>query len=209
AAAHQHHAGDDVVVVVLPRYALPRHGTDRHLGDVFHEDRGAAALGDDDVLDVFGALEQADAADQVLLASLLDIAAAGVGVAALDRLRELRERDLVVAQPREIGSYLVLLDEAAEAHHVGYAGHQAQLARDHPVLVGAQLARSLPFAAHAVAIDLADRGGERRELRLHAFGQIEPLQPLDRLLAREVAVHAVVEGDDDERQAELGVREHA
>jgi hypothetical protein len=69
--------------------------------------------------------------------------------------------------------------------------------------------RGVLVALDAVAVDLADRGRERRELGLHAFGQVDFAQPLDDLLAREVAVDAVVEGEDQERQAELGVREHA
>jgi hypothetical protein len=79
-----------------------------------------------------------------------------------------------------------------------------------PVFVSTQLARAHargPF--HAVAVDLADGGRERRELRLRAVRQVHFAQALDDLLAREIAVHAVIEGDDQERQAELRVHEHA
>ena len=179
------------------------------MGDVLHQDRRAAALGDHHVLDVFGSGEQADAADEVLLAPLLDVAAAGVGVATLHRLRKLRKRDLVIAQPGKIRAHLVLLHQPAQAHHVGDAGNEAQLPRYHPVLVSAQLARPLASALHAVAVDLADGGGERRQLGLRAFRKVDLAQPLDHLLAREIAVHAVVEGEDDERKPELRVREHA
>ena len=166
--------------------------------EVAHQDRRAAALGDYHVLDVLDALEEAEAANQVLLAALLDVAAAGISVAALDCLRELRQGDLVVAQTREVRTHLVLLDQAAQADDVGDAGHQPQLSADDPVLVGAKLARPLPFALHAIAIDLADRSRKRRQLRLHAFRQIDLAQALYRLLAREIAVHRVVERDDDE-----------
>src|SRR6267143_73488 len=141
AAAHQHHAGDDVIVVVLAGDALPRHGANRDLRDILHQDRRAAPLGDDDVADVVGPGEQADAADEILLATLLDVAAAGIGIAALDRLRELRQRDLVVAHPRGIRPHFVLLHQAAERHDVGDPGHHPQLPAHHPVLIGAQLAR--------------------------------------------------------------------
>src|SRR5262249_20130020 len=187
AAAHEDDAGHHVVVGVLAGDALPRHRAYRHLGKALHQDRRAAALGDHDVLDVFDALAEAEAGDQILLASLLDVAAAGVGVAALDRLRELREGDLVVAQPREIRAHLVLLHQPPEAYNVRHARHEAQLAAHHPVLVGAQLARPLPLALHAIAVDLADRGGERRELRLHAVRQIDFAQPLLGLLAGVIA----------------------
>ena len=52
ALAHQHDAGDDLVVVVLADHALARHRADRHVGDVADQQRRAAVLGDDDVADV-------------------------------------------------------------------------------------------------------------------------------------------------------------
>ena len=42
-----------------------------------------------------------------------------------------------------------------------------------------------------------------------SVGQVDVVQALEHLLAREVVVDVVVEGEDDERQAELRVREHA
>src|SRR5947208_2932905 len=48
-----------------------------------------------------------------------------------------------------------------------------------------------------------------RAMRLHARRQIDPGQALDHLLAREIAAVAVVEGNDDERKAELRMREKA
>jgi hypothetical protein len=64
-------------------------------------------------------------------------------------------------------------------------------------------------ALDAVAVDLADRGGERRELRLHAVGQVDLAQPLDDLLPGEIAVARSSKVRIRKRQAELGVREHA
>src|ERR1051325_268361 len=133
----------------------------------------------------------------------------GVGVAALDRLRKLSQGHLVVAQLREVRPHLVLLDQAAEADDVRDAGHEPQLARHHPVLVGAQLARRVLVALDAVAVDLADRGRERRQLCLHAVWQVDLAQPLDDLLPGEIAVRPVVEGEDEKRKAELRVRKHA
>ena len=46
-------------------------------------------------------------------------------------------------------------------------------------------------------------------MRLRAFWHVHLAQPLHHLLAREIAAVAVVEGKDDERQPELGMREHA
>ena len=46
-------------------------------------------------------------------------------------------------------------------------GIMLEMARDHPVLNAAQLRDADAVAGDAVAVDLANRGRERRELRLH------------------------------------------
>ena len=54
-----------------------------HVAEIADQERHAAALGHDDVADIVGRPQQSDAADQVLLIALFDIAAAGVGIALL------------------------------------------------------------------------------------------------------------------------------
>ena len=65
------------------------------VGDVADQQRRAAVLGDDDVADVVARAQQADAANQVLLFALLEVAAAGVRVAAAERREDLLQRDVV------------------------------------------------------------------------------------------------------------------
>ena len=79
------------------------------------EDRRAALLADDDVLDVLDALDEADAADEELEAVLLDDLGADVDVALADRLVDLGQRDAVGAELVRVDVDLVLLDEAADA----------------------------------------------------------------------------------------------
>ncbi len=137
-----------------------------------------------------------------------DVAPAGVRVAAAERVGDLEQRHVVVAKLFQIGHDLVLLDQAAHRHDVGDAGRQLEIPRDGPVLYGAKIGRAHPVAPQAIAIDLADRRGERRELRRDPVRQVGGLQALEHLLAREVVVHLVVEREHDIRQAELRVREH-
>ena len=140
---------------------------------------------------------------------MLHIPAASVGAAALQRGEHLLQTDFVVFELGKIGVHLVLLDETAEAHNVRHARQQAQLAADGPILNRAQIARGVVGALDAVTVNFADGGGERRQLRLRILGQIGFAQAFQHLLAREIRVGLVVECENNERQAELRMREHA
>ena len=98
ALSHQHDAGDDVVVVVLPHDPLSRDRAHAHVCQVLDQDRHAAALGDHDAADLVGRAQQPDASDEILLPALLEVAPADVGVAALQRRKQLLQSHLVVAQ---------------------------------------------------------------------------------------------------------------
>ena len=209
ALAHQHDAGDDIGVIVLPDHALTWHRAHGQSGEVAHQHRRAVAFGDDHVENFFRRAQQPDAAYQNLLAALFDIATAGIGAATLQCGEYLLQADFVVLQLRQIRIHLVLLDRAAEAHDIGHAGQQAQLAADGPILNGAQFLRGVTRALDAVSVDLADGGGQRRQLRLCVLGQIGFAQALQHLLAREVRVRLVVKRQNNERQPELCMREHA
>ena len=104
-------------------------------------------LADDDVADVVRRSQQADAADQVLLVALLQIAAAGIGIALSQRGEHLLHRDVVRLELRQIQVHLVLLQEAAERDHVGHAGREPHLALHHPVLQRAQFGEIVARAA--------------------------------------------------------------
>ena len=176
ALAHQHDALDDVVVVVLPDDALARHGADVDRARCRLTSIGVPlVLGDDDVADVVRRAQQADAADQELLLALLDVAAAGVRVAAAERGEQLLQRDVVAPScARDRRSTWYCLMRPPKLTTSATPGDQlADCALDDPVLSGAQLVGVDAVALDAVAVDLADRRRERRELRLHAGGQID------------------------------------
>src|SRR5207244_11239510 len=79
----------------------------------------------------------------------------------------------------------------------------------HPSRGLAELDGRVAVADQRVAVDLAGRGGERAERRLHALGDVDLRQALAYLLAGEVEVGAVVEGEHDEGEAEEGEGVHA
>ena len=105
-----------------------------------------------------------------------------------------------------VGEHVVLLLEAAEADHVGDAGHAHQVLLDDPVLPAPQLARRVVVALERVLVDLPDRRVVGPERGRDPVGHLGVGQPLGDLLAREVDVDAVLEGDDHLREPERGDR---
>ena len=207
--AHQDDSGDNVVLLVLADDALARHGIDAHLGEIFDQHRSAVAFHHHDVANIFAGAQQADAANKILLLALLDITAAGVGIATPQGGEELLHGNVVGLHPGQVRIDFVLFDRAAEAHHVGHARRHLELPFHSPIFDAAQLARGELIPLDAVTINFANGGRERRQLRLDGWRQIDPLQALLCLLAGEVIVHLIVEGKHDIRQAKLSVGEQA
>ena len=159
--------------------------------------------------DVVGGAQQADAADEVLLVALFQVAASGIGISLPQRRHDLLHRNVVGLQFRKVQVHLVLLHEAAEGDDVGNARREAHLALDHPVLQPAQLGEVVAGPGELVAEELADRGGQRRELGLGFVGEGDAAKPFEDELARAGVGGLVVECNDQEGQPELRVGEHA
>src|SRR5689334_605978 len=94
AFAHQNDAGDDVILVILADDALARYAIHPDFGEIFDQHGRAVALDHDDVPNVITGAQQTDAADEILLFALLDVAAARVGVAAAEGGEKLLHRDV-------------------------------------------------------------------------------------------------------------------
>ena len=203
--AHQHDACDDFVLFVFAYNSLARHGTVADCGDIVDEQRRAVTLSHQDIADVVAGTEQTDAANQVLLFALFEETPAGIGVRPRERREDLLQRDVVSFEFVEIEVHLVLLDKSPPADHIRDPGHRLQLTLDHPVLGRAQVGRGVVVALEYVPVDLADRGRERANLGLDADGELDSLEPLQDLLAREVVIDGIIEGDVNEGQAELSM----
>ena len=164
------------------------------------------------VADVLDGLDVPEAAHHELGLGQLDETAADVVVAALDGALDLPQRNPVGQQLVGIDGHLVLLDEAADAGHLGDAGHAGQLVAQVPVLDRAQLGEVAAAAGvdEDVLVDPADAGGVRTEPRLHPLGQAVTgeAQVLQHAAARPVHIGAVLEDDVDEGEAEEGVPPH-
>jgi len=211
--AQQDDAGYHVVLVAvgvgIADDALGRDARLDHLGHVADTERRSVVFGDDDLADIGRAAQATNGTDQELLPALRHRAAAGIGVGPLQRAIELADGDLVVAQLGQVGIHFVLADRAAERDHVGNPWHLLELAQYRPILDGAQLAGLHARCVEPVAEDLASRRGRRRQFGFDARRQVEAAQAFLDQLPRHEQAGFLVEGDDDEGESELRVREHA
>ncbi len=215
--AHQHDAFDNVVFVPAAQPAAhdpqPRLVPFHHLGDVAHQDRVPLVRRDNDVanivelvVDELGAAghvlrlervnplaEQPDPAHDVRLAAQGEDVSRNVGVGLLDRVLNLLERDTVVVQLHRVDQHQVLLDRAAKAGHVDYAGNRLERALHHPVLNRLDLVQGITGAFEHVAHNLAGRA-PRREHRIDSGRQVRHrVHPVDDLLTRLPVVRVVAE----------------
>ena len=153
--------------------------------------------------------DDADALDQGRLAGLVDRAAADVGVVALQRFDDVRQREPARRQRHRIDDDLELLLVAAPRVDLGDARHGDELRADDPVLHRSQLGGALALARDHVVKHLAEAGRHRPELRpLDAARQLHRVDALVDDLAREIDVGAVLEQDGHLREAELRDRAH-
>src|SRR5262249_19437958 len=86
-----------------------------------------------------------------------------VPVASHHGVNHARQRDLVRAEPVRIDVDLVLAHGAADAGHLGDAGHGVQLIADEPVLDRAKVAEGMALALDGVPEHVPDAGGIRAE----------------------------------------------
>ena len=105
--------------------------------DVSDQHRRAALGLHHQALDVGLAAQVAAAAHHVLGLGHLDRTTANVAVGIADRLHHFHQRHAIRTQLDRIDHHLVLLDEAADAGHLGHARRLGQLVADEPVLQGA------------------------------------------------------------------------
>ncbi|EAU66886.1 hypothetical protein STIAU_3193 [Stigmatella aurantiaca DW4/3-1] len=206
--AHHHDAGDRLAASVACDGPLAHERGVLHLGDVPHVDGDAlGGGGDDDVADVLQRLDQPLSPDEHLLRPPGDVGPARVGVVALQGLEDLLERQAIGRHARGIELHLVGFQLAAEGVHFHHPWHRAQPGDELPLQYLPQLHGALALAADLELVNFSEPRGRGAHLgRAVAFGDVLPglLEPLAHELAGEVDVRAVLEGDGDDGQAELG-----
>ena len=135
---------------------------------MFDLDGRALLLTDDDLLQVFDRLDEADAADEELDAVFLQHLRAHIDVRLAHGLVNVHERDPVGAQFVGVNVDLILLHEAADAGDFAHAFDGVELVAEIPVLDGTQFGEVEAFRLDGIPKDLAERGGVGAEHRRDA-----------------------------------------
>src|ERR1700722_15615927 len=142
-APHQDHAFNGVVVfldlVLKSKNSKARRVADHDGADIFHAHGPAIVAADDDLADIVGRFQQAEAAHVVELSALRVKTASGVRVVRLDRVENVRDRLMKVIEPRRIEQDVILHRRAPEAGVVSNARYAAVRAFDDPVFESVQL----------------------------------------------------------------------
>ena len=203
AAAHQHDALYDVVVIVLPGDAEARQVSDRHGRDVADPYRHAVRGRDHGVADLVHRMDQRDAAHDRRLWPEIDGLSADVDVAVVEDLQHLRQGQAVGYQPVEIDRDLIRLCLSAPAIDVDDPRHRLEAAFEDPILNRLQIRRRIAgWAQHPISVDFANRT-PRRDLRQGTIRQRSQLrQPVDHPLLRFVIGEVVSELQFDVGKAE-------
>src|SRR6202041_1213664 len=160
AAAHQHDALNDVVVVIKAGNPEPRQMINAHLGNVRHVHRNAAGAGDHRAADIIDRMNQSDPAHHQRLSTDIDRLTADIDVGIGQRLQYLWDRQPVVQQPPLVDDYFVSLGLAAPAGDVNHSRHGFESPLQDPVLDRFQVGHGITRrSCAAIAEDLADGAG--------------------------------------------------
>ena len=208
AAKHQNHAFDHVVIILKAELSQARGVADADVADILNAHGNAVIVAHDDVADVFGVLNQTEAAHIEKLTALRIKAATGVRVIGLQRCQDLRDGDVIAVDFGGIEQHLVLHGGAAETRIVGHAGDGFISPLDHPILEGLQLLGAAVGALDHVAINQARGTAERRHAGHDSTRQRGVSHPLKDDLAGEIIVGAFFERHDDVGKAVERDRTH-
>src|SRR5205807_7417106 len=110
-----------------------------HSGDVLQINRRAALDFEDNVFDVLDLFDVAAAADEILRRRDLKDAATDIGVAHLDRVDDITERNVVGDQRVWVEIDLILFYETTDRRDFRHAFHGCQRITEVPILNGTQL----------------------------------------------------------------------
>ena len=96
-------------------------------GDLLQQDGLFLTCRNNRVAEVFDLLGQANVADQILAAVLVDEAATAVGAESGNRLLDLVVRDAERLHGGDVGRHPILAHLAADRYHLGYSGNGQKL----------------------------------------------------------------------------------
>ena len=201
AFSHQHDALHHIVGSVFRNNTLAGSTADVHRADVAYANGRAFVRRDRNVFNVAGRGEETDTTHDLSFKSVREVPAAGIEIRIGNRLLNLRQRNFVRLQSSRIDIHLILFDLPAKRYDVGNAAHGAYRGLNHPVLNGFEFCQRTR-ALHGITKNFARAVRERRQTRLDGRRHGDVLQPLQRLLSREVIGRAVFECERHHGQTE-------
>ena len=178
-------------------------------GDVLDANRRAVRGFDHGVFDVLNASVEAQRLHVDLLRALLDKAAAAVGVVAGDLLLDLADGKPVGDELFGVELDLVFLGRSAEARHIDHASDALEGLLQRPVFERLLFHHVVGGvgALERVPVDLPDGAPVGPHLRRKIGRQVDLAEPLQHVLAVDVAGGVVVE--DQHQAGEAGQRGRA
>ena len=179
--------------------------------DVLEEHRRALHLLHGDEFEILRAGDQPDAAQDEFRAVFLHDLPSDIEVRVLHGGHHIHGGDSGLAHLRGVQLDLVLLHEPADRGDLGDAFDSRKLVADVPILDGAEFRKVVAAVGgfpgidiEVILIDPAEPRGIGAELRGDALGHLvlEEIQALEDAGAGEVVVHAFLENDRAQREAE-------
>src|SRR5262249_52378967 len=158
------------VILLKTKLSQPRRMANAHLADVANSQRDAMVLTYDDIGDVLRIPHQPDAADVIKLASLRIEAASRIGIVHVQRVDDLRYREVISIQARRVQQHLILHRGPTEARIIGHSRNGAIRTLDRPIFDGMEFLRRTIRTLKHVAIDEAAWAEQRRQARSHPRG---------------------------------------
>ena len=199
----EHQTLDGLALAVLRHHTIARDGANLDLGQITDADRGTILHRHHDRTQIVQIRNTSFATHQQHFVAFAEPTGTVVAVVGVNRLPELRHGHAAGGHFELIGHHLERANNTSQRIHVGHARHSAQRWPDNPVEQAASFGQRQTLAFNGEHIHFPERGRDRRHAARDAGGQIfaQAAQTFADLLARPIAVGAVLEVDGDIDQA--------
>ena len=161
-----------------------------------------------DVGNILQILHYTDATDVILIGILLNVAAARIGIVALQGIKHLAYGNAAGVELVGIDSHLILLDIAAPTAYLSNARGSGKLFAHNPVLHGPELGERVfmlvsLLGTNGIVVDFAQSSGDRSHLCLGILRQffLQLFHHLTHLRTCPIDIGCIVEDKRDNRES--------
>ena len=161
-----------------------------------------------DVGNILQILHHTDATDVILIGILLNVAAARIGIVALQGIKYLAYGNAAGVELVGIDSHLILLDITAPTAYLGNPRGSGKLFAHNPVLHGSELGERVfmlvsLLGTNGIVVDFAQSGGDRSHLGFGVLWQffLQLFHHLTHLRTCPIDIGGIVEDKRDNRES--------